>query len=100
MAINITRTGGNPFVLISRRWVHDSRLSCTALGILAWLSALGPDESTSLDAVFKRGGNVVTGITTALRDLERHGYLVEDDDLGGLVLADPFTTEPRQGDRA
>jgi hypothetical protein len=98
MAINIIRPGGNPFVFIERRWATDDRLSYTALGILAWLCTFDPHASIDLDDVIKHTWQAPDEVKAALFDLQRYGYLIEDE--AGLTLVDPFLSEPRQGDRA
>lgn len=94
---NVTRAGGNPFVLVDRRWVADDRLSYTALGILACLCALGPYGGLDYDVLLQRAGQSADEVKAALWDLRVYGYLVHGDEGVGLVVADPFETEPTLG---
>ncbi|MEV0822565.1 hypothetical protein [Nonomuraea rubra] len=102
MAITDVRTA-NPFGVLSPRWVDDPRLSYAALGIIAWLMSFEPGKPLDVEALVERGRGRQSGIKLAVRELLRAGYLVDDDETGGLVLVAldcPFLPAPRQGDRA
>lgn len=84
-------------------YLQDNGLSAAARGVLATLLALPKEESVSLEKLSKIFPNGKSSLSTALSQLEEHGYLMREIkhskdgrfDGGGYR----FSSDPIFGDR-
>lgn len=73
------------FTTVDRSAINDTRLSFKARGILCWLLDKPDDWETTGDRIESQGTEGREAVASALKELERLGYLVrnrERDDLG------------------
>jgi hypothetical protein len=64
------------FTTVTRATVNDKRLSFRARGVLFWLLDKPNDWSVDAEAIARHGKEGREAVRTALRELEKAGYLV------------------------
>lgn len=66
------------FTTIDQRTVNDARLSFRARGVLVWLLDKPDDWRCNADQIAAAGSEGREAVRSALRELEKHGYLRRD----------------------
>lgn len=78
LIINRPDTTGGHYVPVPNEWVRDSRLSFRARGILALLLAEADGRDVSVAHLVTRTAEGKAAIESALKELERLGYLARE----------------------
>ena len=69
------RTNPQPYAMISRKTLQDSRLSFKAKGLLSYLLSLPDDWEIHLKEIAKHSTDKLTAIKTATKELVVAGYI-------------------------
>lgn len=80
MAKTVVRTSKreNPYVMLDKYFLSDTRLTWKAKGMLAYLLSKPDDWKIILDDLIKRSSDGRDSVKAGLRELEKTGYLVRE----------------------
>jgi hypothetical protein len=68
----------NPYVMLDKYFLNDTRLTWKAKGMLAYLLSKPDDWKIILDDLIKRSSDGRDSVKAGLRELEKTGYLVRE----------------------
>lgn len=74
----IVKNPDNPYVMVDKRFVNNPNLSWRAKGILLYLLSKPDDWKVIETDIIKHAKEGRDCVRTAVRELERHGYLIKE----------------------